>query len=146
MGPGSITRNSLRPYVNEREQPAIIIDSREQTPWPFAGLPQRIATLATGDYSLAGFESLLLSSESPKRMPMDASEQGVVGSLTALEDSLNSIERQLSLSAPWPPSLSRRPARVSTQGWLWDHTSPGAAPTESLCSGVKIETTQRESR
>ena len=36
----------------------IVVDSREQNPFPFAGLPVevRVAALEAGDYSLAGFE------------------------------------------------------------------------------------------
>jgi len=36
--------------------PTIIIDTREQTPLPFADIPTERATLATGDYSVKGFE------------------------------------------------------------------------------------------
>ena len=36
--------------------PTIIIDTREQTPLPFANLPTERRTLATGDYSVLGFE------------------------------------------------------------------------------------------
>ena len=36
----------------------IVVDSREQNPFPFAGLPVevRVAAMEAGDYSLAGFE------------------------------------------------------------------------------------------
>ena len=37
-------------------QPIVIVDSREQTPLPFAHFPTERATLATGDYSVKGFE------------------------------------------------------------------------------------------
>ena len=37
--------------------PTIIIDTREQTPLPFANFPTERATLATGDYSIKGFEN-----------------------------------------------------------------------------------------
>lgn len=38
--------------------PTIIIDTREQTPWRFpADQPVERATLASGDYSLAGYET-----------------------------------------------------------------------------------------
>lgn len=38
-------------------KPVILIDTREQTPWSFSeAVETRTATLATGDYSLAGFE------------------------------------------------------------------------------------------
>ena len=37
--------------------PTIIIDTREQTPLPFANLTTERATLATGDYSVKGFEN-----------------------------------------------------------------------------------------
>lgn len=36
--------------------PTILIDTREQTPLLFANLPTERATLATGDYSVLGFE------------------------------------------------------------------------------------------
>ena len=36
--------------------PTIIVDTREQTPLPFANLPTERRTLATGDYSILGFE------------------------------------------------------------------------------------------
>ena len=36
--------------------PAIVIDSREQAPLRFAGLPSVTAGLVTGDYSIAGLE------------------------------------------------------------------------------------------
>jgi len=36
--------------------PTIIIDTREQDPFPLIGYETRIATLRTGDYSLEGFE------------------------------------------------------------------------------------------
>ncbi len=38
-------------------QPIILVDSREQAPLLFASLPTERATLATGDYSVKGFES-----------------------------------------------------------------------------------------
>ena len=38
-------------------QPTVIVDTREQTPLLFANLPTERATLATGDYSVKGFES-----------------------------------------------------------------------------------------
>ena len=37
-------------------QPIILVDSREQTPLLFANLTTERATLATGDYSVKGFE------------------------------------------------------------------------------------------
>ena len=37
-------------------QPTIIVDTREQTPLPFADLPTERRTLTTGDYSVLGFE------------------------------------------------------------------------------------------
>lgn len=39
-----------------KTQPAIVIDTREQLPYTFDGLPTVLATLKSGDYSLAGFE------------------------------------------------------------------------------------------
>lgn len=36
--------------------PTIIVDTREQTPLPFADLPTERRTLPTGDYSVLGFE------------------------------------------------------------------------------------------
>lgn len=36
--------------------PTIIIDTREQTPLQFGNLPSERSTLATGDYSIKGFE------------------------------------------------------------------------------------------
>jgi ERCC4-type nuclease len=38
-------------------QPTILVDTREQTPLPFAHFPTERATLATGDYSVKGFEN-----------------------------------------------------------------------------------------
>ena len=38
-------------------QPIILVDSREQTPLLFANLTTERATLATGDYSVKGFEN-----------------------------------------------------------------------------------------
>lgn len=40
-------------------RPPIIIDTREQTPWTFDNLPAERGTLATGDYSVSGLESLI---------------------------------------------------------------------------------------
>ena len=42
-----------------RIQPTIITDSREQTPWTFESLPTEGGTLATGDYSIRGLESVI---------------------------------------------------------------------------------------
>ena len=39
------------------QTPTILIDTREQTPLPFAHFPTERATLATGDYSVKGFEN-----------------------------------------------------------------------------------------
>jgi DNA excision repair protein ERCC-4 len=39
-------------------EPVIVIDTREQTPLPFASLKTQAGTLMTGDYSVAGLESL----------------------------------------------------------------------------------------
>jgi len=40
------------------QAPVIIIDSREQTPLQFTRLEARVATLPSGDYSIAGLEEL----------------------------------------------------------------------------------------
>lgn len=34
----------------------IVIDTREQRPYPFTGLATQVGTLATGDYSILGYE------------------------------------------------------------------------------------------
>jgi DNA excision repair protein ERCC-4 len=39
-------------------EPVVIIDTREQVPLPFARLKTQAGTLTTGDYSVAGLESL----------------------------------------------------------------------------------------
>jgi DNA excision repair protein ERCC-4 len=39
-------------------RPTIIVDTREQTPLPFSRLKTQAGTLVTGDYSIAGLESL----------------------------------------------------------------------------------------
>ena len=39
--------------------PAIVIDTREQTPLTFANMPTQLGTLDTGDYSVAGLEHLI---------------------------------------------------------------------------------------
>src|SRR5260370_22642077 len=39
-------------------EPGIVVDTREQAPLPFARLKTQAGTLATGDYSVAGVESL----------------------------------------------------------------------------------------
>ena len=36
--------------------PAILVDSREQCSWQFENLPSKVASLTTGDYSIAGLE------------------------------------------------------------------------------------------
>ena len=41
---------------NDRDRPTIVIDTREQTPLVFRNLPSERGTLATGDYSIKGFE------------------------------------------------------------------------------------------
>lgn len=43
---------------NPQPPPTVIIDTREQTPLPIADLPVIRGTLATGDYSVRGCESL----------------------------------------------------------------------------------------
>ena len=40
-------------------EPTILIDTREQTPLVFRNLPSKVASLPTGDYSVAGLESLI---------------------------------------------------------------------------------------
>lgn len=40
-------------------QPLVLIDSREQIPFTFERCPTQTATLATGDYSVAGLEHLI---------------------------------------------------------------------------------------
>jgi len=40
-------------------RPAIIIDSREKTPWNFGDYPTVPGSLSTGDYSLEKFEDLI---------------------------------------------------------------------------------------
>ena len=42
--------------TTQTPQPIVLVDSREQTPLPFAHFPTERATLATGDYSVKGFE------------------------------------------------------------------------------------------
>ena len=42
-----------------KHPPAIIVDTREQTPFVFAHLPTVTDTLATGDYSIAGLTHLI---------------------------------------------------------------------------------------
>jgi DNA excision repair protein ERCC-4 len=41
-------------------EPVIVVDTREQEPLVFTRLPSRIGTLYTGDYSVAGLESLMV--------------------------------------------------------------------------------------
>ena len=36
--------------------PTILVDGREQRAWQFENLPSKIASLTTGDYSLAGLQ------------------------------------------------------------------------------------------
>ena len=40
------------------EKPVVIIDTREQTPLPFANLPTEAGTLYSGDYSVKDSETL----------------------------------------------------------------------------------------
>ncbi|MBK9126516.1 MAG: ERCC4 domain-containing protein [Phycisphaerales bacterium] len=40
-------------------KPVAIVDTREQRPWRFAHLPAERGTLATGDYSVRGLETLV---------------------------------------------------------------------------------------
>jgi ERCC4-type nuclease len=128
MGPGSITRNSLRPYVHEREQPAIIIDTREQDPWPFAGLPQRIATLATGDYSLAGFESRVAVERKSKEDAYGCVGAGrrrftdCLGRLAQLDRAAVVIECSLAAFSI-PPARTRIDARMAVGSYIsWSCT------------------------
>jgi ERCC4-type nuclease len=54
-----LTLPALRSLGDLADQaPAIIIDSREQTPLQFTRLKSRVATLPSGDYSIAGLEEL----------------------------------------------------------------------------------------
>jgi ERCC4-type nuclease len=55
--PTSFTFPALKGLANlGNEKPVILVDSREQLPLEFLNLPSRVATLATGDYSVAGLE------------------------------------------------------------------------------------------
>src|ERR1700730_4853142 len=57
--PTSFTFPALKGLANlGNEKPVILVDSREQTPLVFTRLPSRVATLSTGDYSIAGLEHL----------------------------------------------------------------------------------------
>ncbi len=43
--------------MTDKQPPfTLIIDTREQTPFSFEGMASRVATLKTGDYSIAGLE------------------------------------------------------------------------------------------
>lgn len=45
--------------LKQKDLPAIVIDTREQLPFDFAGIPTTRGTLATGDYSISGLEHLV---------------------------------------------------------------------------------------
>lgn len=48
--------NSSKALTMQTVTPTILVDSREQTPLPFAHFPTERATLYTGDYSARGLE------------------------------------------------------------------------------------------
>jgi len=57
--PTSFTFPALKGLANlGNEKPLILVDSREQLPLQFRNLQSVIATLATGDYSVAGLTSV----------------------------------------------------------------------------------------
>jgi DNA excision repair protein ERCC-4 len=59
MPASSYTFPILKSVAELRDnKPCLLIDSREQTPLVFSRLPSRVATLQTGDYSIAGMEEL----------------------------------------------------------------------------------------
>ena len=104
--------------------PAIIIDTREQSPFTFAGYETKVATLRTGDYSLEGFEDRVAVERKSKE---DA--YGCVGSgrrrfveclerLAALDRAAIVIERSIENFDKEPPARTRIDSRMAVGSYI----------------------------
>ena len=104
--------------------PPIIIDTREQLPFTFAGYETRIATLQTGDYSLAGYEDVVAVERKSKE---DA--YGCVGGgrrrfveclerLAALDRAAIVIERSIEDFDQNPPPRTRIDSRMAIGSYI----------------------------
>ena len=104
--------------------PPIIIDTREQSPFTFAGYETKVATLRTGDYSLEGFEDRVAVERKSKE---DA--YGCVGSgrrrfveclerLAALDRAAIVIERSIENFDKEPPARTRIDSRMAVGSYI----------------------------
>ena len=113
-------------------EPAIVIDTREQLPYEFAGIPTTVGTLRAGDYSLVGFEDRVAVERKSKE---DA--YGVVGAgrdrferclrrLSELERAAVVIECSIEAFSEPPPrtKISSQQAINSYLSWSCTYRIP----------------------
>ena len=104
--------------------PRIIIDTREQAPFPLIGYDTKVATLRTGDYSLEGFEDRIAVERKSK-----SDAYGVVGGgrkrfeaclerMAALERAAIVIERGIEDFDQNPPERTRIDSRMAIGSYI----------------------------
>lgn len=107
-----------------KKLPTILIDTREQQPFPLIGYETRIATLRSGDYSLAGFEDRVAVERKSK-----SDAYGCVGSgrrrfvdclerLAALERAAIVIERSIEDFDQHPPERTQIDSRMAIGSYI----------------------------
>lgn len=104
--------------------PPIIIDTREQHPFEFAGLPTVRLMLPAGDYSLAGFEKFVAVERKSKEDAYQCVGRGrrrfvdCLERLAALDRAAIVIERTIEDFAANPPPATRIDARMAVGSYI----------------------------
>ncbi len=104
--------------------PVILVDTREQEPFPLIGYETKIATLRTGDYSLEGFTDKVAVERKSK-----SDAYGCVGSgrkrflacldrLSALDRAAIVIERSIEDFDQNPPARTRIDSRMAIGSYI----------------------------
>lgn len=114
----------MAPPSRLTELPTILIDTREQDPFPLIDYPTRIATLKTGDYSLDGFEGKVAVERKSK-----SDAYGCVGAgrrrfteclerLAELDRAAIVIERSIEDFDQNPPERTRISSRMAIGSYI----------------------------
>ena len=110
--------------MKHKELPTIIIDTREQDPFPLVGYETQVATLKTGDYSLIGFEDRVAVERKSK-----SDAYGCVGTgrkrftdclerLATLDRAAIVIERSIEDFDQNPPARTRIDSRMAVGSYI----------------------------
>jgi len=104
--------------------PTIIIDTREQAPFTFEGYETKVATLSTGDYSLAGFENMVAVERKSKADAYNCVGTGrrrfteCLERLSKLDRAAIVIERSIEDFDQNPPQRTRIDSRMAIGSYI----------------------------